>query len=317
MAGFFTQGERSKCIFKVDDWCEYFPHLSPTGPFEFLCDVAPLTVALFLPERNDKQRGALLARLIDEIVSIWQDRKVGYSCIPIPISDIQQPKPCEACAAVRKAQVVILSTEIGPTLEQTYRELALASMHALGIFSQQPEFGADVPTKKVILIGNGAPRSIPSYIQQICNYIDYAGPDGMPDLVTFRQKMQALVPPPAAKNMISITFDESALKPEAKPPEPGTDAVPIRLLEEDFELRIIESLSADGKEREAAATAEKRAPASPQDEAPNPTRVKAARIANELRRLLEREIPALAEQRFEKARNLLQEGRFVEALSDL
>jgi hypothetical protein len=183
----FEPGQKSHCIFAPDLWCDYWkPSAEPFAPFEFFCDVIPQTVRVVLPVAEGKN-DAKWQKVYSTIESVWQDRQVGFHCRRADARAWIEEKPCDACHDVRQAHVVVLEYMGDDARATVFRDMAERSNQALKVLANL----GPAPRKRVIVI-NSSRISPPAYFRNVYDWIDYAGPDGKPDLALLRREMETI-----------------------------------------------------------------------------------------------------------------------------
>jgi hypothetical protein len=187
---FFEPGRRSRCLFTPDLWCERFDYQLPSAPVEFFCEIAPQTVAVVLPGANAEEIKEW-DPVYQQIARAWGDRRVGFQCYRVGADAWTSPRPCDDCALVRNAQIVVIDLSHGSQRADVFREMAVASANAVKMMRSASPPPVSIPLKKVILISRGDANILPHY-KRAFDYIDYANPQGQTDLTLLHQKMLEL-----------------------------------------------------------------------------------------------------------------------------
>jgi hypothetical protein len=186
---FFEPGRRSNCLFSPDLFCDVFRHASPTGVFEFLCDLQPQMVGVILPA-SEGAAGERWDQIYRRIAAVWEERTLGFRCVRIDAEGWSQPRPCSACEIARRAQVVVIDVTRGDERAGSFKEMAHRSERTLAPLRELP--GGRVPRKRIILISCG-PVALPPHERRTFHFIDYANAAGEPDLDLLGKRLQAAI----------------------------------------------------------------------------------------------------------------------------
>lgn len=217
---FFEPGKKSHCLFTPDLWCDVYEPNVPFAPFPFLCDVVPQTVAVIIPAPSGKA-GDVWNRVYETIARVWQDRTIGFHCKRVPPESWTDARPCDACSAVREAQVVVLDYQGGDLRAAGFRELAATSTASLQ-FVKTLEPLAPAPTKRVILISSG-PIAPPPHYQKIFDWIDYTGENGQPDFEKLAKGMETVAREGLFQAAEPLRFDLAEFENEPLPADVPAD----------------------------------------------------------------------------------------------
>jgi hypothetical protein len=217
--GFFEPGKRSHCLFTPELWCEPFKYGTPAGFVEFLCNLEPQTVGVILPAPPG-EAGEIWNHVYERIAKVWAHRSRGFRCFRVDADGWTQPRPCDACAIARGAQVVIVDVNHGDLRAIGFREMARTAEAALEALHNLQ--AGQVPRKRVILIGCG-PMELPPHYLQVYDCIDYANANGEPDLDLLSTRMQEVA---GAMELFELAEPICFFKEELHP-EPEEGAGPI------------------------------------------------------------------------------------------
>lgn len=215
---FFKPGERSRCSFTPEQWCDVFRFGSPTSVPDFLCDVEPQTVGVILPP-GDGERGELWDRVYQRIVEVLGGGRFGFRCFRSRPEEWVAPRPCEACAMARGAQVVIIELDGGDVRAESFRDMAAASQQLLAGFRENPVF--QVPDKRVVLIHHIPVKMTPA-VRESLHVIDYAGDHG-PDLDRLEEGLRNLDWTALFHEGEPFKLPESEFELDVAIPKPGGD----------------------------------------------------------------------------------------------